>query len=259
MASIIEKRRNLHKQVIKQEKENNQLKFQLGRLQALANIGINTSMIAHEINNLLTPLSNYAELALKNPEDRALTEKALRKTVGNCRRASKVMESILAMANKNEEKRSGMNLLTIVEEIFNCLCRDFSKDDITVKIDIPDDLIIYGIEIQIQQVLMNLILNARDAMLPGGGILTIKGWKDENAVQIEVSDTGCGIRPEDLDRIFEPFFTTKNSAGPEGKPGGSGLGLAFCKKVIDSHNGCLAVSSEVGKMTTFNITLPLSK
>jgi signal transduction histidine kinase len=259
LASIIEKRRNLHKQVLRQEKENKHLQFQLGRLQALANIGINTSMIAHEINNLLTPLSNYAELAIKNRQDNALAEKALQKTVGNCRRASKVMESILAMANKNEAKQSEINLKNIVEEIFNCLCRDFSKDSIAVKIDIPENLIINGIEIQIQQVIMNLILNAREAMLESGGTLTIKGRQQNEEILIEVSDTGCGIRPEDLNKIFEPFFTTKNVTDCDGKQGGSGLGLAFCQKVIDSHNGTISVSSQFGKTTTFKITLPLPK
>jgi len=259
LASIIEKRRNLHRQVLRHDKENKHLQFQLGRMQALANIGINTSMIAHEINNLLTPLSNYAELALKNRQDAALSQKALEKTVGNCRRASKVMESILAMANKNDEKRGEINIKKIVGEIFNCLCRDFSKDGITVKIDIPDDLIIYGIEIQIQQVIMNLILNARDAMLESGGILMIKGKQQNEEILVEVSDTGCGIRPEDLNKIFEPFFTTKNTDGCDGKQGGSGLGLAFCKKVIDSHNGTISVSSQFGKTTTFKIALPSSK
>jgi signal transduction histidine kinase len=201
LASIIEKRKSLHKQIEVQQREKEQMQFQLGQLQALANIGISTSMIAHEINNLLTPISNYAELALKHPEDKTLTEKALQKAARSCARASKVMSSILAMTNKKEEKKSEVKLLAVVEEIFTCLCRDFAKDGITVRIDIPPDLTIWAVDVQIQQAIMNLILNAREAMLPKGGVLTIRSEQRETGVQIEVSDTGSGIARENLSRF----------------------------------------------------------
>jgi signal transduction histidine kinase len=256
LASIIERRRSLHKQVAKQQSENRQLQYQLGQLQALANIGLNTCMIAHEINNLLTPLSNYAALALQSPEDKALTEKVLQKTTLNCQRASKVMQSILAMTRKDAEKKTDVRLHTIVNEIFTCLCRDFSKDRITVTIDIPEDLTVEAVGIQIQQVLMNLILNARDALLPAGGFLKIKAERKSGSVQISVSDNGCGIEPENLDKIFEEFFTTKSESGPADSAGRTGLGLAFCKKVIESHKGTLTVQSEPGRGSTFTIALP---
>lgn len=209
-------------------------------------------MIAHELNNLLTPLANYAQLALQNPADKELANKVLQKTSKNCTRASKIMTSILSMTKKTAEEKSNVNVQSIVEEIFNCLCRDFSKDKIAVKIDIPSDLTVRAVGIQIQQAIMNLILNARDAMLPAGGTLTIRGSRQDSFTCIEVSDTGCGIEPDNLPKIFDPFFTTKSNSDISG----SGLGLALCKKIIDAHNGTITVESQPGKGSTFIILLP---
>lgn len=256
MTSIIEKRLSLHKSLANHQQENKTLKLQINQLQALANIGTTTCMIVHEINNLLTPLASYASLALNNPDDRLLIEKALRKTALNCERASKIVESMLVVANGETQERKNTQLITLVEEIFSCLCRDFAKDGITVDIQIPEDLTVCAVPVQIQQVLMNLILNAREAILPQNGILSIRARDAARAVQIEVADSGCGIEPADLEKIFEPFFTTKEDKNSSSKNSCSGLGLAFCKKIIDEHGGEISVESEPAKGTTFKITLP---
>ena len=256
MTSIIEKRVSLHKRLAEHQQQNNALKSQITQLQALANIGTVTHMIAHELNNLLTPLANYAALALNNPDDKSLVEKAFEKTVQSCERAMKIMESMLAMADGERQEKKNARLISLVEEIFTCLCRDFAKDGITVKIQIPEDLTVWAVPVQIQQVLMNLILNARDAMLPRGGILNIKATESNDAVQIEVTDTGCGIEPGDLKNIFESFFTTKTDGNQPSERSGSGLGLAFCKKIIDAHGGCISVESIPSQGSTFKITLP---
>ncbi len=255
MTSIIEKRRSLHKELQDQQKHNDTLKLQIGQIQALANIGTNTAMIAHEINNLLTPLANYAALALQYPDDTALAEKALQKTAKNCDRAIKVAESILAVVTGQTQEKQTRRLKLLVEEIFSCLVRDFAKDQITVNIDISDDLAVWAVPVEIQQVLMNLILNARDAMLERGGTLNIKAWETEDTVQIQVCDTGCGINSADLERIFRPFFTTKNT-DTQSEKSGSGLGLAFCKSIIDKCNGSICVESKPAEKTAFLITLP---
>jgi len=259
LTSIIKKRLSLHRNVANQQKENNSLKTQMNQLQALANIGTATSMIAHEINNLLTPLSTYAALALKNPKDKALTEKAFQKTVQNCERASKIMESMLAIANGRSQEKTNVKLTILVEEIFSCLCRDFSKDGITVNIRIPEGLTVQAVGIEIQQVLMNLILNARDAMLPDGGNLTISAEENSDMVCIQVCDIGCGIEPADLKNIFEPFFSTKSDGESSSGRRGNGLGLAFCKKIIDSYNGSITVESKPTGPTKFEIMLPNSQ
>lgn len=163
---------------------------------------------------------------------------------------------MLALANGESREKKDTKLITLVEEIFTCLCRDFAKDSITVQIQVPEDLTVWAVPVEIQQVLMNLILNARDAMLPRGGILTIKAQDSVDAVKIEVADTGCGIEPADLNNIFELFFTTKPDKKSPSQNLGSGIGLAFCKKIIDAHQGHISVESKPAKGTTLEITLP---
>jgi signal transduction histidine kinase len=256
LASITGKRLSLHKRLENQQEQIAALNTQLAQLQHLANVGTVSYMIAHEINNLLTPLRSYATLALNNPGDEPLAQKTLKKTVQNCERASKIMESMLTLTSGQTQEKKNALLLTLVEEIFTCLCRDFAKDGITVETCIPEDLTVWAVPVQIQQVLMNLILNARDAMLPGGGILTIKATEKTEAVEIEVTDTGDGIEPTDLKNIFESFFTTKTDKGPASGYSGAGLGLAFCKKIIEGHDGLISVESKVSQGSKFKITLP---
>jgi signal transduction histidine kinase len=256
LASITEKRLSLHKHVEVQKLQNEALKSQLADLQHLANIGTVSHMIAHEINNLLTPLKIYATFALENPDDRALTEKALQKVVKNCGRAAKIVESMLALASGEKQEKKNAHLLDMIDDVFTCLCRDFSKDGITVEIRIPDEMTINVIPIQIQQVLMNLILNARDAMLPHGGVLTVRAAETADTVVIEVADTGEGIDPADLINIFETFYSTKTDKDSPAEYSGAGIGLAFCKMIIDRHKGCISVESKPGQGSTFKIVLP---
>jgi signal transduction histidine kinase len=260
LASITDKRIALHKRLAEQEEENSVLKSQAAQLQTLANIGTISYMIAHEINNLLTPLKSYASLALGNPEDEALAEKALQTAVQNCERASEIMRSMLALASGKTDEKKNAGLPGLIDEVFACLCRDFRKDGIVVNIEVASDLTVWAAPVQLQQVLMNLILNARDAMLPRGGVLTIRARETEGAVEIQVADTGEGIEPADLPHIFESFFTTKRPEGrgtrDEERELGCGLGLAFCKKVIDAHDGCISVESQPGQGSKFRVTLP---
>jgi len=221
----------------------------------LSGIGKAGYMIAHELNNLLTPVSSYAELALQNPKDTALAEKALQKAVLNCRKAREIMQSILNSANGNTNKKEKLKLITLIEEAFKCLGRDFSKDGITVDIRVDDTLHVEVSAVEIQQVMMNLILNARNAMLPGGGILKIEASRTDKAVIIAVSDTGRGIEPSNLEKIFDPFFTM--SAGTDSAAAsGAGLGLSFCRDVIERHGGKIRVQSTPGRASKFEIVLP---
>jgi signal transduction histidine kinase len=103
---------------------------------------------------------------------------------------------------------------------------------------------------------MNLILNARDAMLPAGGILTVEAGQTADTVNIEVTDTGCGVERDRLDKIFEPFFTTKKDDKAPSQNPSAGLGLAFCKQIVDAHCGCITVESKPDEGSTFRVTLP---
>ena len=256
MASITEKRLALHRHLEIKKQENNELKKQLSQLQHFANIGTVSHMIAHEINNLLTPLRSYATFALQNQDDKELSEKALQKTAKNCERVAKIMESMLALADGQEQEKQNVSIRALVEDIFTCLCRDFSKDRIKVEIDIPADLTMWVVPVQVQQVLMNLIINARQAMLSRGGTLTIKAAQTQDSVEIEISDTGDGIKPEHLEHIFDSFFTTKKNHKFTEEHSGTGLGLAFCKKIIEEHEGRISAQSRSGSGTKFKIVLP---
>jgi two-component system NtrC family sensor kinase len=256
LTRIIEKRRALHHSLAKQEEESKDLRSQNVQLQALANLGSATSMIAHEINNLLTPLANYAALAAQHPDDKELVAKALNKTVSGCQQASKVMLSMLAMANGQAQRQERARVRAMVDQVFNCLCRDFKKDAITVDIRIPEDLTVTCVPVQIQQVLMNLILNAREAMLPGGGTLKIAATEEDGEIHLTVADTGKGIAREDIENIFKAFFTTKARKSDAVANSGSGVGLAFCKRIVDAHRGEISVTSQLGQGTTFHVHLP---
>jgi len=262
LTSIIAKRRAVHRQLSEQQQRTETLEQEAAQLEGLANLGSATAMIAHEINNLLTPLTNYAEIALQNPDDKALAERALRKTAQNCRQAGKVMESILAMANAACAEKVQTPLLPLVNAVFDCLCRDLKKDGITAEIRLREDLQVWAAPVQLQQAIMNLILNAREAMIPRGGVLTIEAEERTGDVRIKVRDTGCGIEPSEMKKVFDSFFSTKNKQGSEQSAcgehsrTGNGLGLALCKKVIEGHNGSITVDSQPNQGTTFTIVLP---
>jgi signal transduction histidine kinase len=255
--SILQRRKSLHNNIKDQKQQIVRLRAQSAQAQALANLGMLSSMIAHEMNNILTPLGTYSELALANPDDAALTKKALTKAAANSVRASKILKSMLAMAHGQKQDKKDYDLRVLVEEIFGCIARDFSKDRIQVVGDIPMGMTAYCEGMCVQQVLMNLILNGREAMLQRGGKLTISAKSENGSTVIEVADTGCGIAKENLADIFKPFYTTKNETDIA-KRNGAGLGLAFCKKVIDSHDGSITVESTPGEGTMFKITLPNS-
>jgi len=255
MPQLIEKRRSLNKELDVRLKEKKELETRISRLQALANIGTLTAMVAHEINNILLPLGNYANVALQNPNDKELTEKALKKTVFNSGRASEILESILSIVNGEAADKRMCRLKQLIDTVFSCIGRDFGKDCITVKIEIPEELDIHVVPVQMQQVFMNLIINAREAMMPRGGYLTISAHEAKESVKIEISDSGTGITAENMQKIFQPFFTTKTQGSAAAREG-SGIGLLFCKEIVESHNGTIEVDSKPSQGTKFIITLP---
>ncbi len=254
MTSILERRKSLHRQLEQVQRHSESLSGQIDHLAGLASVGTAAAMIAHEINNLLTPVGSYAQLALHHLDDKELAKKALQRAYENCQKAGQVVEAILNVSNAGCDEKEDINLASLVDQVFDCLCRDFGKDGITVKCDIPQDLTIYTMGVKLQQVIMNLIINARDALLESrGGILTIKARRCEQSAKMTISDTGCGIEKKNIKRVFEPFFTTKSSSESQG---GSGLGLAFCKRIVEQHGGTISVESEPQKGCTFMIVLP---
>lgn len=249
MADLLERRKALHQQVEDAEEKFNRLEDKLTELQPLANLGMAWAMTAHELNNLLMPILNYSQLALQNPEDKALCEKALQKSLRLSQRAGDMLEKIMTIAGRGQAEKEKHSLNQILDDVFVCMGRDFEKDKIRVIREIDGSIQLWADATAIQQVFMNLILNARHALLEKGGQLKITARQTADGTVIQISDTGQGIAPERLKEIFTPFYTS-------GREDGKGLGLAFCQKVIEAHGGYIQADSTLNHGTTFKIMLP---
>ncbi len=245
------------------------LEQDLERSQRLATLGTLVGSIAHELNNLLTPVMSYAEMAISSPEDRGLTEKALRKAASGAQKASNITCAILGFLRDDKEDLSAP-VLDCIEDAVECLVRDPSKDGVELVVVAPDDLCAGIQQVALQQVFMNLMLNAIEAMRPiGGGQLRIEArcstWNTTEApslecVEIRVIDSGKGMPPELARHVFEPLNTTSGEANPGGKPSpqaaGVGLGLAICRQLVESAGGSIELSSKEGEGSSFVIRLP---
>jgi signal transduction histidine kinase len=251
LISLLENRKSLHQQIVDSQMQIEALDAQLQQLQPLANLGMAWAMTAHELNNLLTPIVSYAQLALQNPHDSELSQKALKKAERLSTQAGQMLEKVMTLANSDSAPKQVHTLSALLDDVFGCIGRDFSKDKIKLVLEFDDALKVQADAGFLRQVLMNLVLNAKHSMREKGGTLRITAAEDAELTRIEISDTGCGIAPEKILDIFTPFYT-------DGKRNGNGLGLAFCQKVIESHGGCISVDSQPNKGTHFKILLPKS-
>jgi signal transduction histidine kinase len=232
---------------------------QLTESQRLATIGTIAAVIAHEFNNLLTPIVSYSHYALQSAEsakpDAELIKKALNKAFQSSTKAGRICTSMLGLA-RGESSFGNVEIQRLVEETLLVLARDPQKDGIALRVQVQPGLAVQGDHVQLEQVLLNLLINARQAMLGRGGSITIKAQHtDAGELRLQVIDTGPGIPAKYLTKIFDPFFTTKGTTR-KGEPKGTGLGLAICKEIIEHHKGRIEVQSELGKGSTFSVYLP---
>lgn len=235
------------------------LRDQLTESQRLATIGTIAAVIAHEFNNLLTPIVSYSQVALQNAEsaqpDMDLLRKALSKAFNGSSKAGRICASMLSLA-RGDSVFGPVSVQKLVDEALSVMARDPQKDGIALRVQIQPELIVNGDVVQLEQVLLNLLINARQAMLGKSGSITIKAQQlEDGQTRLQVIDTGPGIPDRFKEKIFQPFFTTK-SAARKGEPKGTGLGLSICKDIIEHHGGRIELHSELGKGTTFSIYLP---
>lgn len=234
-----------------------QLRLQLLQAEKLSSVGVLASSITHEFNNVLTTVINYAKMGLRH-KDEETRDKALEKILAAGQRAAKITTGMLSYARSAPDRRDVHDLTHLVEDMLVLVEKDLQKHRISLVTDFQTHPYALVNPSQIQQLLLNLMINARQAM-PNGGTLTLVVRENETdrLAEICVSDTGCGIPSDVLPRIFDSFFSTKQ-ADEDGR-GGSGLGLSLCKQIIEAHQGRIRVESRLGTGTTFTIKLPLSQ
>jgi hypothetical protein len=229
------------------------LEEQLQISEKMASIGLLAAGVAHEVNTPLTGISSFTQMLLDgaDPTDpkTALLEKIERQTF----RAAKIVNGLLTLSRPGESdgERTHVDLNTVITDVLSLLEHQLELSRIKVRKELwPSALTVVGVEHQLQQVFLNLFLNARDAM-PSGGWLTVVSKTEGGELMVEVSDTGSGIPPEHLARIYDPFFTTKAIGS------GTGLGLSISYGIVREHEGTLRCDSGVGRGTKFTLVLPL--
>jgi signal transduction histidine kinase len=243
-------------EVLQASSETEQLRQQLLQAQRLSSVGALAASVAHEFNNILTTIINYARLGLRAEQDVAARTQAFEKILKGGQRAATIVNSMLGFARNHSTLRQPTDLSRIVEEVLLLTEKDLSKHRVHVETRFthrPTATVVPG---QIEQILLNLVINARQAM-PNGGRLRIEVRSNARTrmAEIKIADSGAGIPPEQLRQIFEPFYTTKEP--DEHGHGGTGLGLSVCRQIIEQHNGRIRVESVVGKGSTFIVKLPM--
>jgi len=229
-----------------------QLEEQLQISEKMASIGLLAAGVAHEVNTPLTGISSYTQMLLDKADPDDPRTKVLEKIERQTFRAAKIVNGLLNLARPSQgESLQPVDLNAVVNDVLSLLEHQFKTSSLKVRKELSSPAIVHGIEYKLQQVLLNLFLNARDAM-PKGGWLTIATRVDDAHAVVEVADTGIGIPGEHLGRIYDPFFTTKAIGR------GTGLGLSITYGIVQEHGGTLTCDSTVGKGTKFILTLPLA-
>jgi len=233
------------------------LEAQLSQADKLSSIGLLAAGVAHEVNTPLAVISSYAQMLGKqlqsDPQKGPLLEKITRQTF----RASEIVNNLLNFSRTSGTEFGDVDVNRVVTDTLALLEHQFRTAHVTVQDELARELpLIQGNTGRLQQVFLNLFLNAKDAM-PSGGTLRVV-TSNGNGVTVAVSDTGSGIAPEHINRIYDPFFTTK-TAIREGQNRGTGLGLSVTYGIIQEHAGKIRVESRPGEGTTFYLDFPLTR
>jgi signal transduction histidine kinase len=232
------------------------LRGQLLEARKAATLGELLGTTTHEFNNALTTILNYARLGLRHG-DQPTRDKALERILSAGTRAAKITASVLSMARNRSTRFEPVDVSQLVDEVLVLLEREMIKYRVQVEREFAAVPRVSANPSQLQQVLLNLLVNARQAM-PTGGRLILRIAHDEatGLVDLTVRDTGCGMTPDVMRRMFDPHFTTKSGPDATGK-GGSGLGLATCREIVEAHRGRIRVESAPGRGTAITIRLPM--
>lgn len=234
------------------------LEQQLIAMERLATVGELAGTITHEFNNVLMTVINYANLGLRQ-KDAATRDKAFQKIFDAANRASKICNTVLAVSKSATAATGACDVAATVRDSLVLMERELQKYRIHVELQLESVPTAAIAAPQLQRVLINLVTNARQAIGQAGS-MSLKTSYDaaDGRVVLMVRDSGPGIPPEILPRIFEKFFTTKNGPDASGK-GGTGLGLAMCREIVEQVGGRIRVETAIGKGTAFVLRLPVAK
>ncbi|MFB0521195.1 MAG: PAS domain S-box protein [Desulfatiglandales bacterium] len=241
------------KETLNMERKLRETQEKLLHSEKLAAMGKLTSQIAHELNNPLYGIMNTLELLKTEISPQSKRRKILDMALSETERLTELLRKMLRFSKPDEEEKQPTDINTILDEILLLVRKQLQENSIRLSSSFADDLEkVYASRNQLRQVFLNMISNARHAM-PDGGTLTIKTMAKGDNIHIEITDSGAGIREEDINKIFDAFFTTKDSVKDVG------LGLSVCYGIIREHEGDIRVASEWGSGTTFTIILPKYK
>jgi signal transduction histidine kinase len=233
------------------------LRRQIVALQRISSLGVLAGGVFHELNNALTPVLNYAKLGLRNT-DPAYRERALTRILEAAQRAATITGGMLGLSRpgRNFNHREPVDLNRLVEEVVVLTKKDLARNKVGLEVELMGRPFARINPAQIQQVLINLLINARQAM-PDGGMVRLSLAADASGrlAELSVIDHGVGIAAENLRRIFEPFFSTKTGPDASGL-GGTGLGLSVCRDIVEAHHGRIRAESRLGQGSTFTLMLP---
>ena len=231
-----------------------ELERQLAQADKLSSIGLLAAGVAHEVNTPLAVISSYTQMLAKQVRSDERVAALLDKITQQTFRASEIVNGLLNFSRTSGAEFKELNLNDVISDTLKLLEHQFHTAQVQLETSLDGDLpLILGNPGKLQQVFLNLFLNAKDAM-DGGGTLRVTTLVN-GQVAVEVSDTGSGIASEHMQRIYDPFFTTKGTAR-EGQRRGTGLGLAVTYGIIQEHAGKIHVESQVGSGTTFHLEFP---
>jgi len=224
------------------------LEEQVNRTERLAALGELATSLAHEIKNPLTSIQGFVQLLPQRVHDEEFVKKTSEVIERESSRLNTLVENLVSFGKPQLGSRSEIQLLEILDDVEMLVKQRLENEEIKYRRDTDNELKVYGDPQKLKQVLLNLIMNALDAMSPGDTLTVSAQSTRRNFTQINVIDTGKGMNEEEIDRIYNPFYTTKEE--------GTGLGLAISHRIIQEHGGSIVINSEPGEGTTVKISLP---
>ena len=246
--------RTLEEKVKQRSEELGAMQARVAQAERLASLGMLAAGVAHEINNPLGAILALTALTLEDVKTDDPNRENLQEVVKQTQRCRDIVKGLLEFSRHSKVNTELADLNKILQDTLSLVSKQAQFLNITVVTNYDPELpSVMADKSELQQVVMNILINAVQAMQERGTVtITTRHSTGDNSVEVLISDTGCGMRPDQIDQIFDPFFTTKQSGQ------GTGLGLSIAYGIITSHRGCISVESEVGKGSTFKIRLPIA-